>query len=96
MAQRPQGRRAKEVIPFRAPPELADWLEARTDIRAGVRRTDVVLWALELGRSYAEASKDYEERIQALLVRSGLTERALLTRILGAGVAALERELAKK
>jgi hypothetical protein len=93
VVQKPSARKAKEVIPFRCPPDLAKWLEERTDPRGGVKRTDAVIWALEHGRTFVEATKELDPRIQALLASSGLTELALLKRILAAGLPVVEKEL---
>jgi hypothetical protein len=95
VAQGPKARKAKNVVTFRCPAELAAVIDARTDERAGVKRTDAVVWLLEQGNNYVEATKDLEPRLRALR-EYGFTELGLLRRVLAAGLPIVEKELAGK
>lgn len=92
VAQKPVGKKVKGVIPFRCPPDLEEWIDARIDERANVKRTDVVIWALENGRNYVEATKAFDARIKEYARANDLTELGALKRIVDAGLAALDKK----
>lgn len=89
----PSGRKAKEIITFRAPADIQEWIDTMTDARRGVRRTDAIIWALQVARDYVEAVSEFGARIRAIQKVTDLTELGVIKRALSAGLAQLERDL---
>lgn len=87
----PPKRQKKVMLGFRAPPELADWVESRTNPRAGIGMTEALTWAVELARDYYEASRAFDSRLKAFAEAHDLTELGALKRIIEAGLDALEK-----
>lgn len=89
----PVGRQVKEVVTFRAPPELLEWLKTHVDEDTGVRLTDAVLWALGVARDYTQAVEEHEVRLKRLAQENDLTDLGVLKRVIERGLPALEKEL---
>lgn len=88
----PSSRRPKGIITFRAPAELEEWIDRKTDRRRGITRTDVVVWALEAARDYVDVITQYDARIRAIQRATDLTEAGVIRRAVVAGLEQLEAE----
>lgn len=86
------GRKPKDVVTFRCPSDLEEWLDARVNARANVKKTDAVVWALRLAHDFFEASRTIDARLKAYAKANDLTELGALKRVLIAGLDALEKK----
>lgn len=83
----------KTFLAFRCPPELEKWLRDKAEKGDGVTLTDAIVWALQLGHDYIEATQETSERIRRLAKSSDLTELGILRRVIERGLPLLEKEL---
>lgn len=92
MREGPKKRQAKKMIGFRAPPDLVEWVDGKTNVKAGIGRTEALTWAVTLARDYYEAAKAFDARLKAFAKTNDLTELGALKRVIEAGLDALEKK----
>lgn len=91
MPRGPVGRSSRDVLSFRCPPELYEWVKRLA--RGGVKKTDAAIWAIGVARDYTEALAEYEPRIRELAHAYDMTELGIIKRALQHGLPALEADL---
>jgi hypothetical protein len=87
----PTGRANRDVLSFRCPPELYEWVLKMA--RGDVKKTDAAVWALRVARDYTESLAEYEARIRQLAAAFDMTELGVVKRALERGLPLLERDL---
>lgn len=79
----------KEVVSFRCPADLYDWLQSRRTGR--LKLGTVARWAAEMGREYVEVALPLAEKIERYSSEEGMTRAAYVRHLLELGMASYER-----
>lgn len=87
----PAKKRQKDLIAFRCPPELVEWLAERKK-ESSVTMTDAIVWAVQSGRELFEATAASADELERIAREEGLTRAAALKRVVERGIRAYVAE----